>query len=153
MSKETKEEIISILSEMRSDYNCFDANEEPKYRALSIAIKMINEADKKVLDESFQHKYPDWYLPKLVCANVNCKYNGFRNACTCPQVRLNYRHLHTTNEGLVDVYECKNYEIQEDTKRDMTFMELMKFINEATPEEVLNYFYGEKESKNADNNN
>lgn len=190
MSKETKEEIIAILSEMRSDYNCFDANEEPKYRALSVAIKAINDeptvstkgdmiarqiladmADMsvnddinaiskklifgkennetdKITDESFQHKYPDWYLPKLVCANVNCKYNGFRNSCTCPQVRLNYRHLHTTNEGLVDVYECKNYEIQEDTKRDMTFMELMKFINEATPEEILNYFYGKKEEKN-----
>ena len=151
MSKETKEEIIAILSEMRSDYNCFDANEEPKYRALSIAIKAINETD-KVTDESFQHKYPDWYLPKLVCANVNCKYNGFRNACTCPQVRLNYRHLHTTNEGLVDVYECKQYEIQEDTKRDMTFMELMKFINESTPEEILNYFSSKKEDKDADNN-
>lgn len=155
MNKETKEEIIAILSEMRSDYNCFDANEEPKYRALSVAIKAINETD-KVTDESFQHKYPDWYLPKLVCANVNCKYNGFRNACTCPQVRLNYRHLHTTNEGLVDVFECKNYEIQEDTTRDMTFMELMKFINEATPEEISNYFHNymaKGKEQNADNNN
>lgn len=113
--------------------------------------KETKEVD-KITDESFQHKYPDWFYPKIICANVNCKYNGFRNACTCPQVRLSYRHLHTTNEGIVDIYECKQYEIQEDTKRDMTFMELMKFINESTPEEILNYFSSKKEEKDADNN-
>lgn len=145
MSKETKEEIIAILSEMRSGYNCFDANEEPKYRALSIAIKAINETD-KVTDESFQHKYPDWYLPKLVCANVNCKYNGFRNACTCPQVKLSFRHLHTTFEGLVEVFECKSFEEQK--PEEITRLEnLMEFINRHSV-----YGLTCKEKEDADNN-
>lgn len=148
MSKETKEEIVAILSEMRSDYNCFDANEEPKYRALSIAIKMINETDKKVVDEYFQYKYPDWYLPKLVCANVNCKYNGFRNSCTCPQVRLNYRHLHTTNEGLVDVYECKSFEEPMLKPETITRLEdLMEFINKHS---VYGFTCKEKDDEKSD---
>ena len=35
-------DLISRLSEMRSDYNCFDENEEPYYRALSEAIQLAS---------------------------------------------------------------------------------------------------------------
>ena len=34
---------ISKLSEIRSDYNCFSADEEPYYRALSEAIKILSQ--------------------------------------------------------------------------------------------------------------
>ena len=36
------DDLISRLSEMRSDYNCFDENEEPYYRALSEAIQLAS---------------------------------------------------------------------------------------------------------------
>lgn len=35
-------DLISILSEIRSQYNCFDPNEEPYYHALSEAIGLIS---------------------------------------------------------------------------------------------------------------
>lgn len=38
-----KEEAVAILSDIRSGYNCFDIDEEPKYRALSIAIEALKE--------------------------------------------------------------------------------------------------------------
>lgn len=34
-------DLIRRLSEIRSNYNCFDENEEPYYRALSEAIQFI----------------------------------------------------------------------------------------------------------------
>lgn len=37
---------ISILSEIRSSYNCFDEDEEPYYRALSEAIEAV-KAERK----------------------------------------------------------------------------------------------------------
>lgn len=39
----TREEAITEISDIRSRYNCFDTNEEPKYRALSIAIEAVRE--------------------------------------------------------------------------------------------------------------
>ena len=35
------DDLISKLSEIRSDYNCFIADEEPYYRALSEAIRIL----------------------------------------------------------------------------------------------------------------
>ena len=37
---------ISILSELRSNYNCFDKDDEPYYSALSEAIKAV-KAERK----------------------------------------------------------------------------------------------------------
>ena len=34
-------ETVEVLSEMRSGYNCFDVDEEPKYHALSMAIEAL----------------------------------------------------------------------------------------------------------------
>jgi len=89
----------------------------------------VDYMEGRIKDEAFSTVYPDWFFPKIVCANVNCKYNGFRNMCDRPQVRLNYRHLHTTNEGLVDVYECKDYEIREDVKQVNSLEELMEYVH------------------------
>lgn len=40
-------DLISRLSEIRSEYNCFDENEEPYYRALSEAIKILSRRSDK----------------------------------------------------------------------------------------------------------
>ena len=36
------DDVISRLSEIRSDYNCLDEKEEPYYRALSEAIQLVS---------------------------------------------------------------------------------------------------------------
>ena len=36
------DDLISKLSEIRSEYNCFDEDEEPYYRALSTAIRILS---------------------------------------------------------------------------------------------------------------
>ena len=36
------DDVISRLSEIRSDYNCLDEKEEPYYRALSKAIQLVS---------------------------------------------------------------------------------------------------------------
>lgn len=40
---EDSKDLISRLSEIRSQYNCFNESEEPYYRALSEVIKMLSE--------------------------------------------------------------------------------------------------------------
>ena len=50
MSGETYWDLIGILSEIRSGYNCFDENEEPYYRALSEAIHLVS-AQSEVTEE------------------------------------------------------------------------------------------------------
>lgn len=37
------DELINKLSDLRSQYNCFDENEEPFYRALSDAIRILSQ--------------------------------------------------------------------------------------------------------------
>ena len=37
------DDLISKLSEIRSEYNCFDEDEEQKYRALSETIKILSQ--------------------------------------------------------------------------------------------------------------
>lgn len=45
----TKTEAITIISDIRSEYNCFGENEEPKYHALSMAIEALQ--DKLTIEE------------------------------------------------------------------------------------------------------
>ena len=61
------DDLISRLSEIRSEYNCFDENEEPYYRALSEAIKILSRrADGDTISrqaaiDMFQNlAYDDW---------------------------------------------------------------------------------------------
>ena len=50
-------DLVSKLSEMRSEYNCFDEDEEPKYRALSEAIKILSKrADGDTISRSLALK-------------------------------------------------------------------------------------------------
>ena len=40
------DDLISKLSEIRSEYNCFDEDEEQQYRALSETIKILSQLRK-----------------------------------------------------------------------------------------------------------
>lgn len=42
MNPVDKDKYISLLSDLRCQFNCFDEVEEPFYRALSDAIKVMN---------------------------------------------------------------------------------------------------------------
>ena len=44
-------DLISILSEIRSGYNCMDEKEEPYYRALSEAIRLVSAEPEKHTEE------------------------------------------------------------------------------------------------------
>ena len=44
-------DLISILSEIRSSYNCFDEKEEPYYRALGEAIRLVSAQPEKRTEE------------------------------------------------------------------------------------------------------
>lgn len=56
------DDLISKLSEIRSDYNCFNAGEEPYYRALSEAIKILSQrADGDTISrQKTIHAISDW---------------------------------------------------------------------------------------------
>lgn len=43
MSDNEKWGYIEILSELRANYSCFEENEEPYYKALSVGIRAIRE--------------------------------------------------------------------------------------------------------------
>ena len=48
---------IEIISNIRAEYNCFDEAEEPKYHALSAAIKALKQPEQKKgkwIDETFK---------------------------------------------------------------------------------------------------
>ena len=69
-------DLISKLSEIRNDYNCFDEGEEPYYRALSEAIKILSQREDAVPRTSveyicrkntvstnpYEHKYHDKFI-------------------------------------------------------------------------------------------
>lgn len=143
-----KPKAIEVLKNLMAwDVNAGDLMENHAVTVQDALRYAVDYMEGKITDESFQHKYPEWYLPKLVCANVICKFNSFRNTCACPQVRLSYRHLHTTNEGFVDVYECKSFEEQMKSEEITRLEELMEFINKHSV-----YGFTCKEKDDADNN-
>ena len=57
------DDLISRLSEMRSDYNCFDETEEPYYRALSEAIQLASaqpeQGDEAIFWKKRAREYED----------------------------------------------------------------------------------------------
>ena len=57
--KMTKDEVIETLSDLRSQYNCFDEKEEPYYMALCIAIKSVRIAEnmKKAIPVEWIQQY------------------------------------------------------------------------------------------------
>lgn len=52
----------------------------------------------------------------ICCANCNCKYNDYQGRCTCDNLKFSWGHIHTVNDGLKDIWECKSFEEQQNTK-------------------------------------
>ena len=80
-------DLISKLSEMRSNYNCFDETEEPYYRALSEAIQLASAQQQyepvtaedfaKTMSENSLYGYMAWHGEAFTLMNemgfVICK--------------------------------------------------------------------------------
>lgn len=73
------EDLISRLSEIRSKYNCFDENEEPYYRALSEAIKILYRREDRdtisrqaAIDaiKEFHHGAAKWRDEQEECSDI-----------------------------------------------------------------------------------
>lgn len=78
---------IEILSELRSQYSCFDEQEELVYRALSDAIKALSAQPEQIRCKDCKHRDPEdkkcdcghgilWQLPRdddWYCADAERK--------------------------------------------------------------------------------
>lgn len=54
---------------------------------------------------------------KIICANVNCKYNNANFECAYEgTIRLNYEHVNTVNDGDRSFLTCKSFEFCPQTK-------------------------------------
>lgn len=58
-------DLISRLSEIRSNYNCMDENDEPYYRALSEAIQLVSAQPEKRTEERTETPACDLILQTL----------------------------------------------------------------------------------------
>lgn len=65
-------------------------------------------------------------MPKLICAAVDCKYNGKGHQCTAKKITMSEHYMLTVNEGRQHLWRCKQYEMDEDIQRmEEQFKELM----------------------------
>lgn len=56
-------------------------------------------------------------MTKNLCPCVECIHNGKRNVCNAVKVELKWRNMATVNEGRVDMWVCKQYELSEHAKK------------------------------------
>ena len=60
-------------------------------------------------------------MSKVICPCIECIYNGKHNVCKADKVEFKYRNMATVNEGRVDMWICKQYELSEDAKNIEAF--------------------------------
>ena len=58
-------------------------------------------------------------MPKVICASLDCKYNGKGYQCTAKKINLSDNYIMTVNEGRQHFNKCRNYEMSEESKRIM----------------------------------
>lgn len=56
-------------------------------------------------------------MSKIICPCAECIHNGDRSVCKADKVELGWRNMATVNEGRVDMWVCKQYELSELAKR------------------------------------
>ena len=97
-------------------------NEETDNYIYEYIVKLGINVNKEELIKALQYDraqydkgYKDGYRT-ITCANINCKYNGYAGHCTCNEPMFSWGHIHTVNDGFVDIWECKSFEEQQNTK-------------------------------------
>ena len=71
---EPMNDLISKLSEIRSNYNCFDETEEPYYRALSEAIRLASAQPEPLTDKEQRIFLAAMEREEKVCEEVDRNY-------------------------------------------------------------------------------
>ena len=56
-------------------------------------------------------------MPKVICASLDCKYNGKGYQCTAKKITMSEHFLVTVNEGRQHLWRCKQYEMSEEMKK------------------------------------
>lgn len=56
-------------------------------------------------------------MTKILCPCTECIHNGKRNVCNADKVELKWQNMATVNEGRVDMWVCKQYELSEFAKK------------------------------------
>lgn len=62
-------------------------------------------------------------MSKVICPCVECIHNGKHYVCKAKKIEFTYRNMATVNEGRVDMWICKQYELSEYAKRIETIFE------------------------------
>ena len=85
-------------------------------------VKLGINVNKEELIKALQYDRDQYYkgfkdgYRTINCANHNCKYNDYVGRCTCDEPMFSWGHIHTVNDGFVDIWECKSFEYQQNTK-------------------------------------
>lgn len=56
-------------------------------------------------------------MTRIKCGAVECKFNNNKNECTANSIVLNEGYYHTMNEGVKQIWTCKQYEQSDSAKR------------------------------------
>ena len=66
-------------------------------------------------------------MSKVICPCVECIHNGNHYVCKADKVEFKYRNMATVNEGRVDMWICRQYELSEYAKKiETTIQESQK---------------------------
>ena len=66
-------------------------------------------------------------MTKVICPCAECVHNGDHYICNAEKVEFIYRNMATVNEGRVDMWKCKQYELSEIARKiDEGFSEYIK---------------------------
>ena len=55
-------------------------------------------------------------MAKVWCAAIEC-VNNKNNQCKAAEINLSDGHIHTVYQGFKQVWECRNYNISEESKQ------------------------------------
>lgn len=113
MNRERKinrmDDLISKLSEIRSEYNCFNEDEEPYYRALSKAISILS---RRMNDDAISRKAAIDAFRKELCrervyATPFISFKGCERILNeLPSAERRGRWIRTGEDGYCSVCKC-----------------------------------------------
>ena len=56
-------------------------------------------------------------MSRIVCPCAECIHNGDKYVCNAKKVELKFRNMASVNEGRVDIWVCKQYELSDYAKK------------------------------------
>ena len=54
-------------------------------------------------------------MPKVWCAEIECEF-CVGNVCRAKEVNFSVGHIHTTNQGYIQHWECRNFKMSKEAK-------------------------------------